>query len=335
VKRYTSFEAQRWRHALRRDTSDQLTPAGEAFASLPDTGMWDGGVWGMHELFSDLPSTPEGAEAQIRSYALNALHDLVVRYFAPFSRQIWDEYSTSGGSTRELDATLAAMAWEKSRKVPTQDFNRTAREFYRFFEPEDSPSLPLWKDLIKEAWAAGMVTLGKTRPQESLSSLSVTDLTHAMEGIARDVAKLDGFDVTLRSILIDQQTPIVAAKHWIVPVRVWARNDEWRSADGNLEGSHDEDGVVRARYIEAALAGGLYDEKRLLKDSVLESECIEAREWNLSAGQYKPFDFTQLRSDKSLSQLIGDFRESKRGLGKELKLWVSADHDCAAFAADL
>ena len=133
-----------------------------------------------------------------------------------------------------------------------------------------------------------------------------------MEGIAREVAKLDGFDVTLRSIPIDQQTTLLAAKHWVVPVREWARNDEWQSADGDLRGSHDESGLVRAKYVEAALASGLYDEKRLLKGGVIEPECIEAREWNLSAGQYKPFDFTQLRSDKSLSQLIGDARRSEQ-----------------------
>ena len=34
-----SFHTERWRQALLRDTADQLTPAGEAFASLPDTGL--------------------------------------------------------------------------------------------------------------------------------------------------------------------------------------------------------------------------------------------------------------------------------------------------------
>jgi hypothetical protein len=47
---------------------------------------------------------------------------------------------------------------------------------------------------------------------------------------------------------------------------------------------------------------GLYDDKGALKDGLLDPDCIEAREWNLSAGQYKPFDFTQLKSDKSVSR---------------------------------
>lgn len=27
-------------------------------------------------------------------------------------------------------------------------------------------------------------------------------------------------------------------KHWVVPVRAWARNDEWQGADGEPVGSH-------------------------------------------------------------------------------------------------
>jgi type I restriction enzyme M protein len=313
-----SFEAQRWRNALLRDTSDKLTPAGEAFASLPDTGMWDGGVWGMHELFAGLPSNPEKAEAQIRNHAATALHDLAVLFFAPFSRQVWDEYNTSGGLNRELDADLAMLAWEKIRKGPTQDFNRAAKEFYRFFGLEDSAALPLWKDLIKESWAAAMATLGTTRPKDSLPFVSVTDLTQAMEGIAREVAKLDGFDVTLRSLPIDQQRPLVTAKHWVVPVRDWARNDDWQSTDGSIQGSHDEEGLVRAAYVEAGLTSGLYDEKGLLKEGVLDPDCVESREWNLSAGQFKPFDFTELRTDKSVKDLIGDLRMTEQQIIESL-----------------
>ena len=39
---------------------------------------------------------------------------------------------------------------------------------------------------------------------------------------------------------------------------------------------------------------------------------IEARDWNLSAGQYKPFDFTQLRSDKSVVELIVELKKTEQ-----------------------
>jgi type I restriction enzyme M protein len=44
---------------------------------------------------------------------------------------------------------------------------------------------------------------------------------------------------------------------------------------------------------------------------LLDPDCIEARDWNLSAGQYKPFDFTQLRSEKSASELIDALRTAE------------------------
>ena len=71
-----SFHTERWRQALLRDTADQLTPAGEAFASLPDTGIWDGQVWGIHELFPELPRDPKLAEEYIKTAAQQALLDL-------------------------------------------------------------------------------------------------------------------------------------------------------------------------------------------------------------------------------------------------------------------
>ena len=59
------------------------------------------------------------------------------------------------------------------------------------------------------------------------------------------------------ALSIDQPTPLDAAKHWVVPVRDWMRNDEWQSEDGNLKGSHDANGLVRPQYVEAMLAAKL------------------------------------------------------------------------------
>ena len=150
------------------------------------------------------------------------------------------------------------------------------------------------------------------------------NLTAALEAIAREVAKLDGFDVTLRSLAVDQTSTLKAAKHWVVPVRAWARQDDWHGDDATLMGSHDADGLVRPQYVQAMLDAGLYDDKGALKDDLLDPDCIEAREWNLSGGQYKPFDFTQLKSDKSVSQLIGDLKITEQkiisGLDKLLAM---------------
>lgn len=323
-----SFHAERWRQALLRDTADKLTPAGEAFSALPDTSMWDGKVWGVHELFPELPSAPKAAEIQVRNATSKMLYDLVIQFFAAPTQPVWNKWKDAGTAAKHMDSDKALTEWQKAIKVPQQEFNRAARDVQRFFEAEDGPALPLWKDMVKDALNAGLSVHKQAATQAPVVLFSthdpVANLNAALEAIAREVAKLDGFDVTLRSLAIDQATDLKAAKHWVVPVRDWARNDDWQSEDGQLIGSHDADELVRPAYVQAMLAVGLYDEKGALKDGLLDPDCIEAREWNLSAGQYKPFDFTQLKSDKSVAELIGTLKTTEQhiitGLDKLLAM---------------
>ena len=322
------FHAERWRQALLRDSADQLTPAGEAFSSLADTGMWDGQVWGIHELFPELPANPKEAETLIRGQASTRLLELAINHFTLVAIALWNKLLPV--VLKQDDETLLSE-WRKAAKTTEADFNRLARDLQKFFEKEDSPALPLWKELIKEAVAKAQeppYVLGLLRSSQPPQPLSEPQaLSDELQAIAREVAKLDGFDVVLRSPAADQETPLIAAKHWVIPVREWLRNDDWQSTDGSLQGSHDGNGLVRPQYAEAMLAEGLYEEDKgqwKLKDGLLDPDCIEARDWNLSAGQHKPFDFTQLKSDKSVAELIGELRHTEQqiisGLDKLLAM---------------
>ena len=309
---------ERWRQAAlnrQENGAEILTPAGAAFSTLSDKSMWEGQVWGIHDLFPDIPSDPQAAEIQVRNAASRMLYDLVIQHFAAPTQPVWAKWKDAGTAAKQMDGAKALAEWQKAIKVPQQEFNRAAREVQRFFEAEDGPALPLWKDMVKDALNAGLAFHKHAATQAPTVQFSthepVADLNAALEVIAREVAKLDGFDVTLRSLAIDQVTELKAAKHWVVPVRDWARNDEWQSEDGQLIGSHDADGLVRLAYVQAMLADGLYDDKGTLKNGLLDPDCIEARDWNLSAGQYKPFDFTQLKSDKSVAELIKELRKTE------------------------
>lgn len=322
-----SYHPERWRQALLRDTADKLTPAGEAFSEASDTSMWDGQIWGIHELFPELPDNPRKAEAQIREAASTALAGLACRFFTPTIQPLCQKWDKAKATTKAITVEKAQAEWFKAIRVPQQEFNRAAREMHKFFEPEDGPALPLWKELVKETLNTALTFDGSLK-FKTISSLPeqdpVADLVVEIADIAREVAKIDGFDLTLRSLTVDQATELKAAKHWVVPVRAWARNEEWKSEDGKLTGSHDADGLVRPVYVEAMLAAGLYDDKGALKDDLLDPDCIEAREWNLSAGQYKPFDFTQLKSDKNVVQLISELKTTEQriigGLDKLLAM---------------
>jgi type I restriction enzyme M protein len=309
-----AFRAERWRQALLRDTADKLTPAGEAFATLPDTNMWDGQVWGIHDLFPDMPANPKEAEDRIRTGSGNALHELVIQCLHPVAAQVWDATLSKRVAMEISDQELLAE-WKKAAKNVETKFKKSARDVEKFFEKEDSLALPIWKELLKDALIttqADAYVIGILRANQPPIKLTQHHVSERLASIAREVAKLDGFDVTLRSLAIDQVSELKAAKHWVVPVRASAVNDEWRSSDGKLTGSHDANGLVRPAYIEAMLAAGLYDDKGELKDGLLDPDCIEGRAWNLSAGQYKPFDLNQFKSVKSISQLIGDLKTTEQ-----------------------
>jgi type I restriction enzyme M protein len=322
-----TYRVERWRQALLRDTSNQLTSAGAAFTSLKDSSMWDGQVWGMHELFPELPADPKAAEIQVREATSRRLYDLVIQFFAAPTEPIHTKWKSSGTKSKPMDSDKAMAEWQKAVKTSQQDFNRAAKEMHRFFEIEDSSGLPLWKEIVKDALNAGLafhesaIRLAPTAHFNSYAA--VTDLGAALEPIAREVAKLDGFDVTLRSIAVDQVSELKSPKHWVMPVRSWANNSEWRSEDGQLIGSHDTNGVVRPTFVQAMIAAGLYDEKGALKVGLLDPDCIEARDWNLSAGQYKPFDFAQLKSTKTVAQLISDLKTTEQQIISELDKLMS------------
>lgn len=317
-----SFWPERWRQAQlnRQENGAEIqTPAGKAFSALSDKSMWEGEVWGIHELFPDLPSNPKDAEEKIRASTADILIELAIQALAPAAEKAWDTTLNSRVNSKITEVELLD-AWKKAAKPVEAEFKKLAREKEAFFEKEDSPALPIWKDLLKTALAevqADAYVLGLLRANQPPKAMTAHDIGEKLTEAAREVAKLDGFDVTLRSLAINQTTDLEAAKHWVVPVRDWARNDVWQSEDGQLIGSHDAAGLVRPAYVKAMLDEGLYD-KGTLKDGLLDPDCIEARDWNLSAGQYKPFDFTQLKSDKSVAELIGALKTNEQDIIKGL-----------------
>jgi type I restriction enzyme M protein len=324
-----SYWPERWRQAAltKQENGAELpTPAGEAFSTLPEKSMWVGKIWGIHELFPELPADPKDAERKIRGTVASTLLEIAIQALTPAAQKAWEATLSMRVAGKITNAELLDV-WKKAVRPVEIDFKKMARTKEVFFEKDDSPALPIWKDLLKTALTevqTDTYVLGILGANQPPKTLTEHDIDQKLTDVAREVAKLDGFDVTLRSLNVGTRTELKAAKHWVVPVRDWARNDKWKSKDGKLVGSHDENGLVNPGYVQAMLADGLYDDKGTLKEGLLDPDCIESREWNLSAGQYKPFDFTQLRSDKSVVDLIRTLKTTEQdvisGLDKLLAM---------------
>jgi type I restriction enzyme M protein len=142
-----------------------------------------------------------------------------------------------------------------------------------------------------------------------------SDVTELMRGFAR----LDGYDVKLRSHEVypqaeDPDTPR-QAKSWTAPVRRFAEDPNWTFVDEKgrpLRGSHTPDGAVRPEYLrylrqELQIFDGDGTVNSKFVD-LLDPDCIEAQDLNLSAGRYKPFSLAAVEYDPP-AQIIAELQE--------------------------
>ncbi len=160
------------------------------------------------------------------------------------------------------------------------------------------------------------------KPEETQANEPESPSTSELElsprlKLIRHFMQLDGFNIYLKTLnVFERSVKLTEPKHWIVDVRTWRNNQDWKQlikpaskTKGKkstepetakpletspeavpLKNSHDEKGKIRPEYIAAAL-----DSKtQYLNADYLDSECIEANDFNLSASRYKPL---QLNTD--------------------------------------
>ncbi len=155
------------------------------------------------------------------------------------------------------------------------------------------------------------------------------DLKSSAKAVALEFAKLDGYTIWLRSL---EAQPVHVEKHpyrtsegrlearsWFAPLRVFARNLDWQSADGALSGSHDEQGQVRSEYLAWLKEGNKYnDDGSLAETNLLQPDCIEANDFNLSAGRYKPLTF-EVTDYGDPQKLIDQLKQRENNILKGLE----------------
>ncbi len=305
------YETQRWRMV------DQHTL--EVFADEPEVLHWKDKVAAIHELFAELPADPQRAQALIEQREQPALRQLALICLNAAAQEAAATLSLRQERNERRDAALIPL-----RKAAPL-FRTPCNQQKNVFEQEESVAWSLFQKSFQTALEWAIETLAEQvvsgTPIEPLD-YNPSAVTNEARRIAREFAKLDGYDVILRTLGVRRRDePLAEPKSWQAPVRVYARNDDWQSEDGQLTGSHDEQGNVRPEY-GASIT--LYDEKGNLAEGLLDPDCIEARGWNLSAGQYKPFTFASVESDKNVADMIRELKVKEQqfiiGLDKLLEM---------------
>lgn len=305
------YRTERWRMV------DAFTMA--TFSDHPEVVSEKDQVRSIAELFPDLPADPEAAYAQIIQEQQPILDGLALTVINNVASDVAKKAKAI--NAKEKRTVLA----EKAMKKAASAFRSLCEKHKGWFDKDEKVALGLYQ---KAYQAASSAAVEMYTPQ-ILEGVSIkhkeydqAELLEALANVASVFAKLDGYDVVLRTLeVFKKDVALKEAKHWTAPVRVYAVNDEWTSEDGKVNGSHDEKGEARPEYLAVVQ---LYDDKDNLIEELLDPDCIEARNWNLSAGQYKPFNFAAIKSDKSVAEMIRELQSQEKkiidGLGKLLAM---------------
>lgn len=325
------FWDERWREIDERTL--------RTFPDLVKGGFEEGQLWGIHELFRELPRDANEADREMIEKQTKRLVAIYEGYFKaasatttqtmagkPKNREIagkktFDRYRNA---LNRLFTEEKQMKLEPEQtKTPYQNYARKALEFARdTFNKEFIERVTGEVNSIDYALSADFPidVRGQTLTVEQLREQYKDEI----EDIVREFAKLDGFDLKLRSLRVKNLSNFLdESLSWSAPVRVWRRNDEWESEDGTIKGSHDEAGNLRREYV---LDERLYDKKenlRTVKPEYLEPNCIEANDLNLAAGRYKPFTFKTekiAKPEEIIEELQGLEGKIQEGLTKLLAM---------------
>jgi type I restriction enzyme M protein len=253
----------------------------------------------MHELFADLPADPQEAQGLIEQREQPALRQLALACLNDKAREAKATLALPRERSEHLEYTRTLLRKDASR------FRTPCNQQRNLVFDEESVAWPLFQKSLQMALDWAVDTLAEKVVNDAAletldyDSTAVADEAHR---IAREFAKLDGYDVMLRTLHVSKRDePLTEPKSWLTPVRVYEQIDDWQSEDGRIRGSHDEHGNIRPEYVASIT---LYDDKGNLKEGLLDPECIEARDWDLRAGQYKPFTFLTVHSDKSVTDML-------------------------------
>lgn len=173
-------------------------------------------------------------------------------------------------------------------------FNAAINEMLERSDGKDFPAFArkALQPLLKE--------VSEVSENSEVAKLTNEQIQVKVRQIVKEFAKLDGYTVNLRKVdLIKGENSLSETKSWFGYVRVFARRDDWQSADGKVKGSHDEAGRIRLEYLADP---NIYNKN---KDGVSDGtviteyldDCIELNNFKLSAAPYKPHTNKQVKHE--------------------------------------
>lgn len=294
------YRTERWRLV------DDATLA--TFSDNQEVSNWKDQVASIKELFG-LPADPVEALQQVEAEQAEPIQTLI-RHLLIGSIQGVPAQLAAIDSEADRDRSISAEM-KKARSI----FNRTclSRDLKALFDREDSLVWPIYQSALKAEYdrqaerSESELLTGQELPSTDWKEQRFISQSKT---IATAYAQLDGYDVMLRTTdVMRRDAALTEAKSWTAPVRRYAVVEDWQDASGTLSGSHDEQGQVRPEYVASV---ALYNDKGHLDASLLDPDCIEAQEWSLLAGKYRPPSTSKKPTQETVAAMIRRLKQQEQ-----------------------
>jgi len=136
---------------------------------------------------------------------------------------------TIGAAADVMGDTFEYLLSEIATAGKNGQFRTSCNQQRGLFEKEESPAWPVFQRAFQSALDRAVETLTQqatTNTAIEAIEYDATVVAAEARRIAREFAKLDGYDVMLQTLQVNKRAePLTEPKSWRAPVRVYAHND--------------------------------------------------------------------------------------------------------------
>ena len=312
VSKETYYQPDYWQE--RWTTVDQ-----EFLKRFPEQKGNAGQTLPLHELWPGMARDPEAATAEITKRMSAVLQ-------RPLYEYCWTSAVTALFAAKKPTREIADAAAEKAARDALTFINRLVRDealLDREFDQFGFNALRTAFDSVRENAVSTAAASAKLRKSPLKKKQTLEDHADHFRGIILWFARLDGYNVWRRGnenlprpgkeTADGTRQPVPLS--WTVAVRVWAQRETWgldpKTAQEITEPTHTAAGQLREdyfRWLRDTLQ--VFDDDGTVKPEHLDRldpDCLEALDFNLSAGRHKPFTF-DAGIHRPPAELIGELQ---------------------------
>lgn len=271
---------------------------------FPEEESQKGHALGLHEIFTDLPRNPGKMTQAVASTGKSLL--------AKLTPQLVQAAWTAGANQKTAAKKLEKSAEDLDNRVRKllSDLTKRNREksiLDREYDQFGWNALKQTLDELKVELQASLEAITKEK-QKPAKNVDAAVAEETLDAVLNCYARLDGYEIWLRSVSSkphdqkptksEDDEPASDTLAWVTPVRAWAKLKSWKDPQSDKEvqkPTHDADGLVDPAYVKWLIEEcNAFEEEGPVKSDYLElldPDCIEAADLNLSAGRHKPFVF--------------------------------------------